>query len=74
MTKSRTRWAENAAQIREKYIGNVKERSQMENLGVDGTIYCILEKGREGVDWIILAQDRNLWRTIVYVVMNLRVS
>jgi hypothetical protein len=34
MIKLRTRWAENAARIRE----NVKERNQMENLGVDGTI------------------------------------
>jgi hypothetical protein len=27
-----------------------------------------------GMDWIYLAQDRNRWRALVNVVMNLRVS
>ena len=31
------------------------------------------EVGRGGVDWIDLAQDREWWRALVYVVMNPRV-
>jgi hypothetical protein len=29
--------------------------------------------GLKGVDWILLAQDRNRWRAVVSAVMNLRV-
>jgi len=32
------------------------------------------EVGCEGVDWIELAQERDRWRALVNVVMNLRVS
>jgi hypothetical protein len=31
------------------------------------------EGGWGGVDWIDLAQDRDMWRALVYTVMNLRV-
>jgi hypothetical protein len=31
------------------------------------------EIGWGGMNWIDLAQDRNLWRTFVHTVMNLRV-
>jgi hypothetical protein len=31
------------------------------------------EIGLGGVDWIRLAQDRDLWQAVVSVVMNLRV-
>jgi hypothetical protein len=31
------------------------------------------EVGWDGVDWIGLAKDRNRWRALVNVVMNLRV-
>ena len=31
------------------------------------------EVGCEGMDWIKLAQDRDTWRALVHVVMNLRV-
>jgi hypothetical protein len=33
----------------------------------------LLEIGWGGVDWIGLAQDRDKWRALVNVVMNLRV-
>jgi hypothetical protein len=31
------------------------------------------ERGRDGVDWTHLAQERDQWRTLVNTVMNLRV-
>jgi hypothetical protein len=31
------------------------------------------EVGRDGGDWIDLAEDRNQWRALVNAVMNLRV-
>jgi hypothetical protein len=30
--------------------------------------------GCGGIDWIYLAQDRDLWRPLVNMIMNLRVS
>jgi hypothetical protein len=30
------------------------------------------EIGRDGMDWIDLAQDKNQWRALVNTVMNLR--
>jgi hypothetical protein len=40
----------------------------VDNIKIDGEI------GWGGVDWIDLAEDRERWRVLVYVVMNLRVS
>jgi hypothetical protein len=34
----------------------------------------LLEVGWEGADWIDLAQDKDRWRALVYMVMNLRVA
>jgi hypothetical protein len=31
------------------------------------------EIGRDGIDWIELAQDRDKWRALVNTAMNLRV-
>jgi hypothetical protein len=43
---------------------------------VDGRIILkwILKIEWEAMDWIHLAQDRDLWRVLVYMVMQLRVS
>ena len=32
------------------------------------------EVGWDGMDWINLAEDRDMWRALVNAVMNLRVS
>jgi hypothetical protein len=41
---------------------------------VDNIKMDLLEIGCGGVDWIGLAQDRDMLRTLVNAVMNLRVS
>jgi hypothetical protein len=41
---------------------------------VDNIKMDLLEIGLGDVDWIGLAQDRDKWRALVNVVMNLRVS
>jgi hypothetical protein len=33
----------------------------------------LLEIGWDGVDWIVLAQDRGKWKALVNAVLNLRV-
>jgi hypothetical protein len=39
----------------------------------DGMRMDLREIGLVGVDWILLAQDRDRWRAVVSAVMNLRV-
>jgi hypothetical protein len=39
----------------------------------DGIRMDLKEIGLGGVDWIRLAQDRDLWRAVVSAVINLRV-
>jgi hypothetical protein len=51
------------------WLENLKERDHFEDLKVDGR--DLRQTGWEGVDWIHLAQDRDLWRTFVNTVMNL---
>jgi len=34
---------------------------------------CIMESGFIFMDWVELAKDRDRWRTLVNVLMNLRV-
>jgi len=46
----------------------------LEDPGVDGRINIkmdLREVGGEGIDWIDLAQDRDMWRAFVIAVMNL---
>jgi hypothetical protein len=38
---------------------------------VDNIIIDLREKGLDGMDWIDLAQDRDQWRALVDMVMNL---
>jgi hypothetical protein len=40
---------------------------------VDNIKIDLREVGWDGVDWIDLAQDRDKWRALVKVVVNLRV-
>jgi hypothetical protein len=40
---------------------------------VDNIKLDIGEIGSVGVDWIVLAQDRNKWRALVNAVMNFRI-
>jgi hypothetical protein len=40
---------------------------------VDNIKTDLREIGRDGMDWIDLAQDRDQWRALVNTVMNLRV-
>ena len=56
-------------------VGNLKERDQLENLGVNGSMILkqTVKKLDEGMDLTDLAQDRDRWRTLVNVIMNLRV-
>jgi hypothetical protein len=39
--------------------------------GEDNISMNIRERGREGVNWIRLAQDRDQWRALLNIVMNL---
>jgi hypothetical protein len=44
-------------------------RRWVDNIKID-----LRETGRDGMDWIDLAQDRDQWRALLNTVMNLRVS
>jgi hypothetical protein len=47
--------------------GNLRERAHLEKLGVDGRIILkrIFKKWSGGMDWIGLAQDRDMWQAFV---------
>jgi hypothetical protein len=54
----------------------VKETDHLKDRGADGRMVLKWTLGRlaeEGVECIHLAQDRDKWRALVNVVMNLRV-
>jgi hypothetical protein len=57
------------------WCGNLRERDHLQDPGVDGTIILrwIFRKWNGGMDWTDMAQDRDMWRAIVNVVMDLRV-
>jgi hypothetical protein len=52
-----------------------KEGDHWEDQGVgEWTILKWILEGWDGMDWIDPTQDRDLWRALVYTVMNLQVS
>jgi hypothetical protein len=56
-------------------MGHLRERDHLEDLGVDGSRIVkmeLQEVGWEGLDWTDLTQNRDRWRVLVNVVMNLR--
>jgi hypothetical protein len=55
--------------------GKLRGEDHLEDPGIDGRIIlkCILEKWDGGTDSIDVVQDRDRWRALVNVVMNLRV-
>jgi hypothetical protein len=55
---------------------NLTERNHLEDLGLDGRVLLkwIFKNWNGSMDWIDLAQDRDRWRSVVKVAMNLRIS
>jgi hypothetical protein len=54
--------------------GDLREGDHLGDPGVDeDNIKMDLQEVGWGIDWIELAQDRDRWRALVNVVMNLRV-
>jgi len=76
------RWAEHVARMgeeREVYrvlLGKLEERRLLgrpRRRRVDNIRMGLQEEGCGYMDWIELAQDRDMWQTLVSAVMNLRV-
>jgi len=55
--------------------GNLRERNDLEDLGMDGMIILISNsiKCVWDMEWIDLAQDRDSWNAVVKAAMNLSV-
>jgi hypothetical protein len=55
------------------HIGYWWESQKERRRWVDNIKMDLTEIGRNGVDWIDMAQDRDQWRALVNTVLNLRV-
>jgi hypothetical protein len=80
MSKRQVGYVEHMGEMRNAYNISVGKRERKKPRGrprsrwEDNIIMDLREIGREGVDWIHLAQDRDQWRwAMVGKVMNLRV-
>jgi len=78
----RMRWAGHVARMGERrgvyrvLVGKPKEKRLLErptNRWEDNIKMDLQEVGGDCGDWVELAQDRDRWRTLVSMVMNLRV-
>jgi hypothetical protein len=82
MIKSRMRWAGHVARMGAKrnacriLVGKPEEKrplGRQRRRWVDNIKIDLREIGKDGVDWIDLAQDRDQWRDPVNTAMNFRV-
>ena len=57
------------------WCGNLRERDQLEGIGVGGRIILkwLFKRWDGGTDWSNLAQDRDRWQALVNEVTNFRV-
>jgi hypothetical protein len=76
------RWAGHVARIGDKkdarriLVGNPEGKRPLgrpRHKCVDNIKMDLREIGWGGMDWIVLAQDRDCWRALVNTVMNLRI-
>ena len=53
----------------------LREGDYLKDPGVDGRVILkwVLERWGGGMDWIVLAHDRDRWRAVMNAVMNHRV-
>jgi hypothetical protein len=76
VTKSKMRWARHIAQMEEmKKVYKIlvrKSKGKPRCIWEDNIKLDLREMVCEGMDWILLAQDRDQWLALVNMLMNLR--